>query len=403
MQKNATIQGLLDQVEALYDHPRNRANFAKWQPMGLRTRDKWRGVPRPFTSPGETPIVVNLEQSLLCDLFHYSVHDYFTDPGIYLEYYLRAQIYRFELIQDDVPLLLHIPAFRNIVFESALFGSPAIYADDRDPWIARQPVITDLAKVGDLPAADFESAPGMALARQTYEYILAQVIGRHFAVSFVEWLRGPLGVAMSLYGMQEFLLALGENPSGALRLLERVTEARLEWEHLRAAYLGEEQPLTAAIFNDEVNTPTLSPHMYRDLVLPCEQHIIAAHGGLHYFHSCGDTTKMLPHIATLSPTLFHVGPWTDAQQAAQVMSPLGSALEVCVHAVDDVFDATPEQMEKRIRERISTAVAGGAKAISLEAAALDRMHGAADDLAAVRKWVAVARRSLPDLADAISR
>jgi hypothetical protein len=403
MPKDATIQGLLDRVEALYDHPRNRANLAMWQPMGLRTRDKWRGIPRPFASPSEIPIVVNPEQSILCDLFGYSVQDYFTDPHVYLEYYLKSQIYHFEYIQDDVPLLLHIPAFRNIVFESALFGSPAIYADDRDPWIARQPVITDLARVDEFPSVDFNSSPEMALARQAYEYICFQVEDRPFTVSFVEWLRGPLGVAMYLFGMQEFLLAMGQNPSDTLRLLEHVTDARLKWESCRAAYLGEEKWLTAAIFNDEVNTPTLSPHLYQEMVLPCEQRIMTVHGGLHYFHSCGNTTKMLPFIATLNPALFHVGPWTDVQQAAQIMCPLGSALEVCVHAVDDVLEATLEQMERRIKERISTAVTSGVQAMSLEAAALDRMHGAAEDLAAVQRWVASARRSLPDLADAISR
>jgi hypothetical protein len=36
--------------------------------------------------------------------------------------------------------------------------------------------------------------------------------------------------------------------------------------------------------------------------------------------------------------------------------------------------------------------------MSLEAAALDRMHGAAIDLAAVQNWVQVARRVLPELA-----
>lgn len=401
MKKDLTIQQLLDHVEELYDHPRNRANLTKWEPLGLRTRDKWRGVPRPFASPADIPIVVNPEQSLLSDLLHYRVRDYFTDPQVYLEYYLKAQIYRFQEIQDDVPLLLHIPAFRNIVFETALFGSQPIYADDRDPWIARQPVITDLARVDDFPKADFESAPGMALARQAYEYILVQVEGRPFTVSFVEWLRGPLGIAEYLFGMQEFLVALGEKPAGAFRLLEHVTEARLEWENCRAAYLGEDHPLTAALFNDDVNTPTISPRIYRDLVLPCEQRITAAHSGLHYFHSCGNTTKMLPHIVQLRPALFHVGPWTDAQTAAQIMCPPGSALEVCVHAVDDVFEASPEKMESRIKERVNTAVAGGAQAMSLEAAALDRMHGATEDMAAVNRWVTTARRSLQHLADVL--
>jgi uroporphyrinogen-III decarboxylase len=394
MKKNPLIQDLLDTVEELHNHPRNQANNKKWEPLGLRTRDKWRGVPKPVQSTSETPIVVNLEQSLLSDIFHYSVRDYFTDPQIYLEYYLKAQIFRFEQIQDDVPILLHVPAFRNIVFESALFGSPAIYADDRDPWIAREPVITDLTRVDELPIPDFETAPGMPLARQAYEFILEQVEGRPFSVSFVEWIRGPLGVAMYLYGMQEFLIALGENPSGAQKLLERVTDSRLEWERRRALYLGEQNPLTAAIFNDEVNTPTLSPRQYQTIVLPFEQQIREVHHGIHYFHSCGNTTKMLPHIATLKPTLFHVGPWTDAQLSAQAMSPQGSALELCVHAVDDVFESSPEQMEKRIRERIGNALSGGAIAYSLEAAALDRMNGAEKDLAAVQSWVEVARRTL---------
>ncbi len=42
----------------------------------------------------------------------------------------------------------------------------------------------------------------------------------------MEWLRSPFGIAMYLYGMQEFLIAMMLDPEGAHRLLNCITHSR---------------------------------------------------------------------------------------------------------------------------------------------------------------------------------
>jgi hypothetical protein len=55
----------------------------------------------------------------------------------------------------------------------------------------------------------------------------------------------------------------------------------------RAKFLGEPvQKLK--LYNDEVDCPTLSPGMYREFILSYEQELARIHGGLVYWHSCGN-------------------------------------------------------------------------------------------------------------------
>ncbi len=133
-------------------------------PQPKRTLDKWRGVPAPVDiAGGQIPIVVNTELSLKSAILGFSVKEYFHNAEVYLENYLKHVIYRFVEIQDDVPVLLHIPVFCGITFESSLFGSQPVYKDDRDAWISRTPVIKDLSDIDALPMPDFNRGKAMPL------------------------------------------------------------------------------------------------------------------------------------------------------------------------------------------------------------------------------------------------
>lgn len=206
------------------------------------------------------------------------------------------------------------------------------------------------------------------------------------------------------------MTALTSDPEGAHRLVKYITECRLKWTRQRAEYLGEEEYETAALYSDSVRRDAISPQQYLEFVQPHEMAIAELHGGINYWHSCGDTTTLLEELSALPLELFHVGPWTDVRKAAEVFGPRGVGLEICLQkykhygpgpwpAIDDVFRATPEDMERKIRETVRRAVEGGATAFSIEAGPLHRTRGAEQDVKTIKRWVQTARTVLADLGE----
>jgi uroporphyrinogen-III decarboxylase len=410
MSGSDTIQRLLDQVEELYVHPRNQENLKKWVPQPKRALDnKWRGVPVPVdVANGQIPVVVNMEPSLRSAIFGYSVKGYFHNPEVYLENYLKHEIYHFTEIQDDVPILLHIPVYRSAYFEATLCGAEIVYLDDHDAVLPDTPHLKDLSDVGALPLVDFSQGEAMSYAKQLYEYVCEQVRGREFTVSFMEWLRNPFGVATWLYGEEKLLTAMTSDPEGVHRLMNYTTESRKKWTRQRAEYLDEEDYVTAGMYSDSVRGTSISSQQYLEFVRPYEMEIAELHGGIYYWHCCGDTTKLLEQLGGLPLELFHVGPWTDVRKAAEVFGPQGVALETCVQkhghycpspwpAAADVFRATPKDIESKVRQIVRQAAAGGATAFFIEAGPLHRTHGAEQDVKTIKQWVHTTRTVLANL------
>jgi len=251
-----------------------------------------------------------MEPSLRSAIFGYSVKEYFHNPEVYLENYLKHEIYHFTEIQDDVPILLHVPVYRSAYFEAILCGAEIVYLDDHDAVLPDTPHLKDLSDVGALPIADFNQGEVMSYAKKLYEYVCEQVRGREFTVSFMEWLRNPFGVATWLYGEEKLLTAMASDPEGVHRLISYATQSRKKWTRQRAKYLGEEDYVTAGMYSDSVRGTLISPQQYLEFVQPYEMGIAELHGGIYYWHCCGDTTKLLEQLGGLPLELSHVGPWT---------------------------------------------------------------------------------------------
>lgn len=410
MSRCDTIQRLLDEVERLYVHPRNQESLKKWATQPKRALDsKWRGVPLPTGGVAcRIPVVVNIEPSLRSAILGYSVKEYFQNPEVYLENYLKHEVYHFTEIRDDVPILLHIPVYHTAYFEAALCGAEIIYLDDHDAVLPDAPHLKDLSNVDTLPVADFNQGEAMSYAKQLYEYVREQVRGREFTVSFMEWLRNPFGVATWLYGEEELLAAMTSDPEGVHRLMNYTTRSRKKWTRQRAEYLGEEDYVPAAMYSDGVGATSISTRQYVEFVQPYEMEIAELHGGIYYWHCCGDTTKLLEQLGDLPLELFHVGPWTDVRKAAKMFGPRDVALEICVQkhghygpspwpAADDVFQATIKDITSKVRQIVRQATEGGASAFCIEAGPLHRTHGAEEDVTKIKQWVHATRTILASL------
>lgn len=414
MSKADSTQRLLDQVEELYLHPRNQENLKKWvrQPKSSR-HNKWHGRPAPVdVATGQIPIVVNMELSLQAAIHGFSVNEFLHEPEIWLENHLRDVIYRFTEIQDDVAVFLTIPVALVAALEFSLWGSDVTYKDDDDPVVSRTPLLKDLSDIDALPTPDFYQGGMMALARQLYEYVCEQVQGREFMVSFMEWVRGPLDLALALYGEPEFLNAITFDPEGAHRLMGYITQARIKVTRQRAEYLGEDELPKTSLFEDSLSGCLLTPQGYLEFVQPYHMAIADLHGGINYMHGCGDTTRLVEQLSDLPLDLFHVGPWTDLRIAAEQFGPKGVALEICrnkykwygphpIPPAEDNLRASPEEIEDMIRRTVHQAVDGGATAFSLVAGPLGIRPNAEQDARRIVKqiklWVQTTRTVLADL------
>jgi len=410
MSQSSAIQELLDQIEEMHVHPRNQSNLKKWVKQPARALDnKWRHVAVPLAeSGGEIPIAVNMEPSLRSSLFEYSVREYFQNPENYLTNYLRHEIFHFTEIRDDVPLLLQIPIYHTAYLEGALCGVDIVYLDDHDAVLPEKPLLADLADVKKLPLPRVtQSTKAMSDALRLYEFVCEQVEGREFAVTFVDWLRNPFGLATWLYGEERLVEAIPVDPEGVHRLLDYAVHARQSWIEERSKFLHQGTHSTPCLYSDSVGSSALTPEEYLEFVQPYELKVAEEHGGIYYWHCCGDSTRHLKHLANLPLELFHVGPWTSARAAAEAFSSKGTALEICLQkhghygpgnwsSEDDIFAASEAGMAARISRAVSDAQEGGATAFCIEAGPLHRTHNPARDLEAVQKWVAAARKVLVD-------
>ena len=396
MARSSNIQHLLDKVEELYSTQRNQTNLDKWVLQPNYCRDKWRGLPAPIDECGGLPpIVVNTELSLQSSFLGFSLKQYFHDPAVYLESYLRNVIFRFEQIQDDVPVLLNIPIWLGD-FEATLFGCEMIYSDDRNPWIQNGPVFHDFEEVKLLALPDFASNGIVATGKQFYETICEYVSGRGYSVTFLEWLAGPFGVTMHLLGMENVLTMMILDPESSCLLMDFMTISRIEWTKQRAQFLDEIDQQKAAIFNDEVNCPLISPQHYQELIQPYELRIVEYHNGLNYWHSCGNCTLLLDLISLFPLDLLHVSPWTDLQKAASIFGPKGTALEICVNPVDDVLSSNETRIVRTVRQIKEKTFEAGVSTFFIEAGPLNPLNSPNEDLEAIHKWVDITRRTLSD-------
>jgi uroporphyrinogen-III decarboxylase len=387
--KNEIIDRLLDQYLALADGARNRDLLGKtWLRPNLAYMDDI-GVPQ----PGVVPILAVPQISMWARSMNRRISDLFTDPVTYLEVFLRREIDRFTLIEDDRPLNRSFLVLLGSGFEASLFGAHQVYSDTEDPFIDRFPILQEPKDLDRLGPPDFHVSGLMPLAHRFYHELSELVEHSGVKIAFADWNRGPFGVAVQLRGMEQFLVDLLERPDFARRLLEFLTQSAIHYRKERASFLG--IALDRPVFhNDDVNVPGLSPGLYRELALPFEKQYAQAFGGLLYWHSCGDVTPMVAAIREIpNITIFHCGPWTDVSRAAEVFGEC--TLDTCVHIMD-VYDSDREAIRSKVRRIAQECREHGARSFSIRPGILQAYSSPEEDLQAISRWVKAAKEAVSE-------
>lgn len=350
------IKGLLDTVRHIECSPRNRALYDLW-PDTIEPATHgdfgpfYYWFPTPINKQGRVPYVLEIEPALWHHVLEFDVERFYTDPAVYLEYWLRIALYRFENFHCDVPLTCGIDIDFSSVFVPSLFGVEVVYAPDEAPWIGGDPVWRTEKDFAKAKFPDFYRSGLSPLAHRFYDEI-REMVGGDFHVHFIPWRKGPFSLLTHLRGYSQLLCDLYDRPGFVHESMAFVTEAMERWYSERKVFTGEERFGPIFLGNDEVNTPSLSPAMYEEFVLPYETQLSSYFGGIDYWHSCGDTSRLAELIARIPNVhMFDAGPWTDfgAALSAYRKVPRASIMRR-INPIEKVLLASDAEMREPLEE-----------------------------------------------------
>jgi hypothetical protein len=385
------IHRLSDRVREISIAPANLARGRYWVETQDTAQDHWRGTPRSRGELPRAPITIEPEITMWAKILKFSILDYYQDPLCYLKNYLKMMIYRYENWNDETVISCQVPIWLGVTLESSLLGAKTVFAEGEYPWIDRNPVIRSEVDLERLEYPDFRKSGLMPQVHRYYE-VMRDLLEDDFKVNFHEWGRSPIGVAFHVRGYENLLVDMIENPEFLHRLLIFITEARKRWTLDRARFLGRGVE-KGNLYNDEVNTPSMSAGMYAAFALPYEKALSDFHGGILYWHSCGDTTALVERIAKIgSLEMFHVGPWTDGGVCMRVFQ--GKVpLEFCLHPLKDVQHADEATMETRLRAIARTC---GSSPYTVRADGIQLLHELKQDVESIQRFIDVADRVLKE-------
>lgn len=389
MKRSDVLRSLIEKVKELENHPRNLQIRNAWSATEPDTLPQGHGIPRLSTEVEMIPFTVELEPDMWGKLLGFNIDQFMTNAPCFLENTLRIMIYRFRVFRDFTPIDLTIPMWCGVVLESSLFGAEPIFKKDQSPWIKREPLIKDYVGFKHLSKPDFYKSGLMPVVHNMYED-LQELAGNELHIAFPNWIRGPFGLAVHLRGFENILADFHLNPQFVHSLMQKLTDARKEWFGKKMDFLGSAiEP--GILSNDEINSPTLSPQQYEEFILPYEKELCEFHGGICYWHSCGDTTKLISSIRKIPKLdIFHIGPWTDTRKAREGMRE-STAFQKCLMPTNDVYLPTPEQMRVQLRE-IRRVLDGSAYTVRTDG--FQVVKGLEKDLDKIKKWCEIAREEL---------
>ena len=389
--KNRTykLEKLFERIREIYDSKRNQGNLNL---LRTDTRAHWRGTaPKKRTEIPYAPFTVELEPPLWALILDFNVEKYFTDPETYLEIELVKTIYKFENFDDSSCVGKTIIPWLGVPFEPAIFGTDIIYSASDSPWIGKMPVIKDENDLEKLQELDFYRSGIMPLAHRFYTEI-NEMLPEDFSMVFPEWEKSIFSVLWHIRGIENLLIDMYEKPDFVRRLFKRITDERKKWFKNMSSFLNEEVG-PGNLLNDEVGAPVISPKIYEEFILPSEIELGNFHGGISYWHSCGNTTDFLKLIKKLPGLkLFHVSPVTDLETAVEEMGKNGIPLQICVDPFKDIHMVSAEEMEKKLKGIKEIC---GNVAYTVRSDGIQKIKSVDFEINKLKQWIEIAKKVLP--------
>jgi MtaA/CmuA family methyltransferase len=237
---------------------------------------------------------------------------------------------------------------------SADLGGEMIYPEATPPHLAA-PLVTCADDVERLPQPD-PLRRGSRMADRTAA-VREMVRGARGELAVLGWVDMPFAEACSVCGVQPFMMMLVDAPDVAHRLLDHLTAIVIDFA------LAQVEAGAQMIGAGDAAASLVSPATYRGFALPYERRVIeAVHaaGSLAKLHICGNTTKLLPDMASSGADLFNVDHMVSLDKAREVYAARGLCFKGNLDPVTEIMGATPEQCHRHAREAIRVGTQGGA-------------------------------------------
>lgn len=393
MKSNSTLKYLMEQAREIEISPENVRRKQKWNYVQPVAREQWRGVPRNDRSwkEGIVPIQADPSYTFWANYFDFSLKEYFLNWEVYLENYLKIAIERFKLFDDDVYMIKRIPIWPSVAFEASVIGLNVLFYDKKDPVAEYKILINDRSDLERLGFPDFYKSGLMPKCIEMYER-MKEAVDDDFEVIFPEMLKGPFAMAVYSMGYENLLLNMYDDPEFIHIVMGHYTKALQTWYDERDRYTGEKHE-KGCLYNDDINSPTISPQHYKEFVFPYEQELYGYHNGLYYWHSCGNVTKMLEQISKLGYIeLINRGPWTDAGLIAKHFNE--SAIEICLNPTSEILESNEEKMVLRIGEIIGELEANNCAGFTLRANNIDIYNSVEYSIKRMQEFIKASRRAV---------
>jgi len=325
------------------------------------------------------------------ELFGYDANVYYSDPYFYIEQTLRQKLWRWENLDDDIPISLEIDAKLGYYAEYTFMGMEVSFNRKGVPLIQEDHPLSKSADLKLLKPVDFKTSGWMPRILKWYDDI-NEISRERLKVIFYGWYRGPLDLAMQLRGYNKFIIDAMENPDFIDGLLKFITEQRLRWYDGYCGYFA--RPMPAAFISDDwVNIPYITPEIFRDFVLPRYFEIERHQGGVDQIHSCGDQTPIQHDLLKIkSLKVVEVSPWTDLKKSVENVPP-EKPLIISLHP-NDVLFASAGEMENKLKFIADTC---GKHKYRIGTAGLTPIFGEDNErefIYKIRTWVDIAMKVL---------
>jgi hypothetical protein len=384
------IPSLLDEFGALCDSKENTRRLSLWEKpeSGIRGETQWHGVPKHDVAPGRpSPVTAECLERMWVAVLGMDIRRFYTDPDYFLEFYLRFKILKFRRFADDTPLTRQIPICFGVTHEAGMLGQKIHFMQGEEPQFGRDPVFgpdDELPKTFDFAKNEYLNTVAMPYYRRVKE-----LAGREFQVQFPQWYRGPQGVALYVRGFENFSLDLYDNPSFAHRTLRYATDAAKAFATWRADFM-EEAIEPCDLFNDDLQL--MGPEFYGEFFLPYEQELSDFHGGVAYWHSCGDVTKHVSEVCRLRGIrLFDFGVTMESKEEGMKGLTTPQVLEFRVFAKPHIQEVGEEEQKAYVRGIVEACNRRGIKKYVIRTSGMSTLLGGERDIEKLARWVELAR------------
>ena len=218
---------------------------------------------------------------------------------------------------------------------SADLGGRMAYPEDKPPYLL-QPLVRSASDLSRLKSPD-PLAQGSRMRDRVaaIEEMVKAVGGR---VPVLGWVDMPFAEACSICGVSDFMLMLVDDPAGAHRILQFLTQ------HVIAFALAQSHAGADMIGAGDAAASLVSQDMYRDFALPYEQQVCAAvhaAGGRVKLHICGDTRHLMGDMVGCGADLFNVDHLVPFADARRVYGDAHACFKGNLDPVSEIMQATP--------------------------------------------------------------